>query len=240
MASDMPLADELAALFARMSGVLLSRATVDRALRLLTSLAAEVFAGTSGAGITLLDEHGERATSAATDPVVERLDAAQYQSGQGPCLTTSRQRIAVRVEDLLEERRWPEWIETVAGTGVRSALSVPLIADTEALGTFKLYATRPGLYGEREERLLTMFAAQAAILLANMRTTQDAEHLSDALAGALRARDVLSVAKGVIMGRDGVDERTAFLTLVGLAGRQGRTVREAAEDLARASFRRRR
>ncbi|MFD2415223.1 GAF and ANTAR domain-containing protein [Amycolatopsis pigmentata] len=240
MAAEMPLADELGAMFARMSGLLLSRETVEEALRSITALAAEVFAGTTGAGVTLLDEHGERATSAATDPVVERLDSAQYQLGEGPCLTAWRQRTTIRIDDLREERRWPEWTAAVTGTGVRSALSVPLVGKADGLGALKVYATRPGVYGEREEQLLTMFAAQAAILLTNMRTAQDAGHISDALTEALRARDALSMAKGVIMGRDGVDERTAFLTLVEDAGRQGRTVRDAADELARASFRRRR
>jgi GAF domain-containing protein len=240
MAADMPLADELGAVFARMSGLLLSRETVDKALRSITSLAVEVFSGTAGAGITLLDEHGERTTSAATDPVVERLDAAQYQLGEGPCLTAWQQRAAIRIDELREERRWPEWTAAVTGTGLRSALSVPLVGDARGLGALKVYATRPGVYGEREEQLLTMFATQAAILLANMRTAQDAGHISGALTEALRARDALSVAKGIIMGRDGVDERTAFLTLVEDAGRQGRTVGDAADDLARTSFRRRR
>lgn len=240
MAADMPLADELGAMFARMSGLLLSRQTAERALRSITSLAAEVFAGTTGAGITLLDERGERATSAATDPVVERLDSAQYQLGEGPCLTAWHQGLTVRIEDLRQERRWPQWAAAVTATGVRSALSVPLVADADGLGALKVYATRPGLYGDREEQLLTMFATQTALLLANLRTARDAEHISEALTEALRTRDALSLAKGVIMGRDGVDERTAFLTLVEDAGRQGRTVRDVADDLARTSFRRRR
>jgi GAF domain-containing protein len=240
MPAEMSLTDELGAMYARMSGLLLSRETVGRALLSITSLAAEVFAGTAGAGITLLDEHGERATSAATDEVVERLDSVQYQLGEGPCLTAWQEGTTVRIDDLREERRWPRWTGAVTGTGVRSALSVPLVAEADGLGALKVYATRPGSYGDREEQLLAMFATQTAILLANMRTAQDAEHLTDALIEALQARDALSVAKGIIMGRDGVDERTAFLTLVEDAGRQGRTLRDVAQDLARASFRRRR
>jgi Stage II sporulation protein E (SpoIIE) len=86
MAVELPLVEELGAVFARASGLLLSREVVRTALSLITSLAEEAFPGTGGAGITLLDEHGARVTAAATDAVVERADRLQYQLGQGPCL----------------------------------------------------------------------------------------------------------------------------------------------------------
>src|SRR5688500_5012784 len=109
MNHDLPLADELAAVSARMSGLLLSRETVGTALDLVTSLAGEALAGTAGAGVTLLDEHGRRTTAAATDPVVEHLDGLQYDLREGPCLTAWEQRHVVRVDDIAEDDGWPRW-----------------------------------------------------------------------------------------------------------------------------------
>ena len=79
------------------SGLLLSTETVSSALELITTLVAETVSDVDGAGVTLLDEHGERTTAAATDPVVTHADALQYELGDGPCLTAWAQRVTVRV-----------------------------------------------------------------------------------------------------------------------------------------------
>jgi GAF domain-containing protein len=238
MAEELPLADEMGAVFARVSGLLLSEEVVDTALSLLTALAADLFPGTAGAGITLVDEHGERLSAAATNPLVLRADRLQYEMGEGPCLAAWEQRAVVRVDDLGAETRWPAWVRAAAGLGLRSTLSAALVAGATSLGALKLYGVREHAYGEREEHLLTMFATQAAILLANMRTMRDAQRISDRLRDSMRARDAVTLAKGIIMARDGVDARTAFLTLVDAARQQGRTVRQEAERLAHSTVRR--
>ena len=58
MAQGLPLAEELSAVYARMSGLLLSEETVNTAVGLVTSLAQDCIPGTAGAGVTLIDEGG--------------------------------------------------------------------------------------------------------------------------------------------------------------------------------------
>lgn len=239
MSSDAPVADELAGVFARVSGLLLSAETVDAALKLVTSLAVQTVPGTAGAGITLPDPRGGRVTTAATDAVVGRADASQYQLGRGPCLTAWQDRVVVRIDDLAEDDRWPDWARQAAGLGLRSSLSVPLVAGTQTLGALKVYAREPHAYGPWEEHVLTLFASQAAVLLANLRTARDAERVTERLRDSLRGREVVALAKGIIMARDGVDERAAFLTLTDVAARRRTTVRQAAERLARSTARHR-
>src|SRR5215213_2879162 len=166
MPTDLPLADELSAIFARMSGLLLSEETVTTAVRLVTSLATDTIPGTVGAGVTLIDEAGRKATTGASDPLVERADSLQYQLGQGPCLTAWAGRTVVRIDDIPADPRWPEWSAAVEPLGLWAALSAPLVAGDVALGAIKVYADRPHAYDALAERLLWMFAAQAAILLA--------------------------------------------------------------------------
>ncbi|MBB5957977.1 GAF domain-containing protein [Saccharothrix tamanrassetensis] len=238
MESELPLADELAAVFVRVSGLLLSTETVNTALTQITALAKETFPGTVGAGITLLDPDGNRVTAAATDAVVERADHLQYELGQGPCLAAWEERTVVRIDDLDRDGRWPDWVQAMTGVGLRSALSAPMVVGEEAMGAMKVYSPEAGVYGEREEHLLTMFASQAGILLANMRTREDARRVSDDLREAMRGRDVITLAKGVIMARDGADERTAFLTLADTARQRRETLRQASEHLVQSTIRR--
>ncbi|MDQ2583776.1 GAF and ANTAR domain-containing protein [Saccharothrix yanglingensis] len=240
MAAGRSTADELAGVFARVSGLLLTTETVNTALKLLTSLARQVVPGAAGSGITLLDERGERVTAAATDAVVERADALQYRLGRGPCLTSWQDHVVVRVDDLTRDERWPDWSRPAAGLGLRAVLCAPLVAGARSLGALKVYAREPDVHGSREQQVLTLFASQAAVLLANARTARDAERISDRLRDSLREREVISVAKGIVMARDGVDERAAFLALTDAARQQGSTLRQAAERLAQSTVRRRR
>lgn len=237
---DPDLAGDLGLVFARVSGLLLSRDQVQTALSLLTSLVTETVPGTAGAGISLLDDTGTRTTVAATAEEVRRADGLQYQLDEGPCLTAWREHTVVRADDLRQEPRWPAWAEAAVEAGVGSCVSAPLVAGSRSLGALTIYGGGPGVGGDRTEHVLAMFASQAAVLLSNVRSAEDADRVGDALGQRLRGRDVISLAKGIVMGRDGVDEHTAFLTLVDAARLHRRTVRDEAERLAGATVRRRR
>ena len=67
---------DLAAALSQMAGLVLSRETVDTALHLVTTLAADTAGGTMGAAVTVVDEHGKR-SRAASDPTVEQADGLQ-------------------------------------------------------------------------------------------------------------------------------------------------------------------
>jgi GAF domain-containing protein len=231
------LAFELTGVFARMSGLLLSEQTVQTSLLLITSLAEETLPATVGSGVTLVDEEGHRTTSAASSRVVERADALQYELDEGPCLAAYAQRRALRIDDLAAETRWPRWTDAVLPLGLRASLSVPLVAGDVTRGAVKVYSDTAEAYGEREERLLTMFAAQAAVLVANVQAYEAAGRLSEALKNALRDRDAIAMARGVLMEREKITEDAAFRMLVSLAGQRGTAMGSVASELLRSTSR---
>ena len=65
-----------------------------------------------------------------------------------------------------------------------------------------------------------------------------ARRLSGGLKGALRSRDLIATAKGILMARDGVAEEAAFAALVVGAQREHKTLRDAAHCLLRSTVRR--
>jgi len=237
---ELPLSDELAGVFARMSGLLLSSETVGSVLRLVTKLAQDTIPDTAGAGVSMLDPDGSRVTTAATDDLVEQADRIQYEIGSGPCLVAWADRTVVRVDDLAHDTRWPHWARRAHELGLRTSLSAPLVAADAGLGALKVYGVRPGVYGAREESLLRMFATQAAILVANAKSYADARRVSVGLQAAMRRRDVVNIAKGVLMAQGHVDEQTAFLQLAKAAQEGNESLVEAAEHLVRATLRPRR
>jgi GAF domain-containing protein len=236
---DLPLAEELAAVSARMSGLLLSGETVESALALISSLARETIPGSCGAGVSVIDEH-QRRSSGSTDERVREADGLQYELDQGPCLAAAAQRGVVRIDDVTEDRRWPVWSEAVARLGLRSVMSAAMVAGDVSVGAIKVYSDEPHAFDQRSEQLLTMFAAQAAMLVAHLQTSNRAQRLSDGLRQAIHSRDAVSIAKGILMGRHGVDEDTAFGMLLARCDQDGSTVMEAALTIVDSVVRRRR
>jgi GAF domain-containing protein len=238
MVQGLPLADELAAVFARMSGLLMSEETTSTAVNLVTALATEAIPGAVGAGVTLVDDRGGKTTSGASDPVVEKADSMQYELDEGPCLSAWARRALVRVDEIGSDGRWPRWSRAVEPLGLRAALSAPLVAGDRSLGAIKVYAQQPGAFDRHAEHLLVMFAAQAAILLANVQSMESARRLSDGLKDALRSRDVIATAKGIVMAREGIGEELALAVLVASGQREHKTLRDTAHALAKSTVRR--
>lgn len=240
--SELPLAEELGRVYAQMSGFVLSEKTIEISLHLVTSLALETFDGSIGAGVTLIDGDGRKTSAGATNELVAEADDLQYRLNEGPCLTACGQLALVRMDDVQTDSRWPRWREAAQDLGVRSTLSAPLVFQGRALGAVKVYGREAGCFDERSDVLLGRFADQAAILLTNVSglsgvDSQDqADRLSDRLRQALRARNSIALASGILMERHGVSEEAAFLRLVESARVAGRElVAEAAEVIESAT-----
>ena len=119
-------------------------------------------------------------------------------------------------------------------------MSAPLVAGEEPLGAIKVYAEDPGTFDERAGHLLTLFAAQAAVLVANVQSHERAKRLSEGMREAIRGRDAVNLAKGVLMARSNLDEDTAMALLVRRAEQDGTSVAETARALVDSAVRRRR
>jgi GAF domain-containing protein len=224
---------DLAAALTQMAGLVLSRETVDTALELVTTLAATTTAGTLGAAVTVVDEHGRR-SRAASNAATEEADALQYELDEGPCLTAWRTREVVRIDDTTTDGRWPRWNEAASRLGVRSVLSAPLLVGEESIGAMKVYCERPMNYGPHDEHVMRLLAGQAAILLANTQSLQEARRLSRQLTEALASRDAVARATGVLLAQGAASEQEAFATLAAAAREAHRPVQEVARALVAA------
>jgi GAF domain-containing protein len=211
----------------QMSGLVLSRETVDTALELVTTLAATATAGTLGSAVTVVDEHGKR-SRAASNQAAEQADALQYEFDEGPCLTAWRTGELVRIDDTTTDGRWPRWNEAAGRLGVRSVLSAPLLVGNESIGAMKVYCERPMNYNRHDEQVMRLLAAQAAILLANTQSLQGARRLSRQLTAALASRDAIAQATGVLLAQGAASRRDAFTTLAATARQSERRLEDVA------------
>jgi GAF domain-containing protein len=221
---------QLTSILHEMGAVVLAAETVETIVELVIRSAAATIPQTTGAGVTLMDARGARSV-AASDPLVEQSDALQYELGAGPCLTAWRDQVNVRIDDVTTEDRWPEWCASAAGLGVRAMLSVPLVTGGRSTGAIKVYSSTPGAYDERDEHLLTLFAEQAAILLANSQSLADARRLSTDLTHALDSRDVIGQAKGALIAQGAANDDAAFAMLVSASQRSQTKLHDVARQL---------
>jgi GAF domain-containing protein len=154
------------------------------------------------AGISLLGDNGKPTTGVFTDPETPEIDAAQYESGAGPCLDSWRTGTVVRL-DVMEQAVdvYPEFATRALAYGVRSSLSLPLVAGDEAVGALNLYSRATDGFTDEDEATGRVLASAAAIVLVNASAYWQAAQLSEQLTQAMQSRAVIEQAKGILMAR---------------------------------------
>ena len=231
--------EELSLVVARSAGAMMAPGTVEASLRLLVEVVLETVPGADACAVTVLDAAVRGSTSVAGDELAARADELQYAAGEGPCLEAVARRGRTLVDDARTDARWPRWAVGVGALGLRSVLSTPLVAGDAVLGAVKVYGRAPHAFDARSERLLALYAAQAAVLQAALRAAERGRHLSAELKGALRSRDVVNTARGILVERERVDERTALAVLAAQAEESGRPLHVVARSVVDAATRRR-
>ena len=71
--------------------------------QLVTELAYDTIAASSGSGVTLIDDAGRRSAAATSQSPVQDADALQYELNEGPCLDAVWDRETVISDDLAHD-----------------------------------------------------------------------------------------------------------------------------------------
>jgi putative methionine-R-sulfoxide reductase with GAF domain len=204
--------------------------SLDTNLQQVAALAVRNVAGADFAGITLLRD-GRPTTAAFTDPASPEIDAAQYETGNGPCLDAYHQNTIFKVEDTRTETRWPEFAKAAADHGVLSTLSLPLTAGPGAIGALNMYSNAVNGFVDDDEA--AVFGVQAAIVLSNAQAFWAAQQLASDLEIALKSRADIEQAKGIIIGTRRCSPDAAFDILVKQSQHENRKLRDVAREIVR-------
>jgi hypothetical protein len=119
--------------FARVARSLAAMDDVQNTLQQIVDIAADVMPGADHAAVSLVMRRREVQTPASTDEVCNKIDQAQYDTGQGPCLDAIWEQEVVKIDDLAQGDRWPEFAKTPVSLGIRSMLSFRLFTDEDTL-----------------------------------------------------------------------------------------------------------
>lgn len=184
--------------------------SVQPALDQVTHACVDLF-GVTGSGIMLVDEQNAARYVAATDGPGRILETVEAETGQGVCTEAFVTNRTVASSDLLDEtQRWPDLAAAVVPHQVRAVLGVPVRLGAVPVGTLDVYLNRPHHWDEAEGAALTRYSEVVAATLTAALQAHTAGELADQLQYALDYRVTIERAIGYLMGRDRIDDVTAF------------------------------
>lgn len=201
-----PLPPGIAEALSQVARRLEAEPSVEHTLRAVVATAMANIPGVEFGGISLV-ERGEIRTVAPSDEIVTRIDKTQYKLAEGPCVNSITDHRAYRTGNLAREPRWPRFGPETAAMGVLSMLSFRLYTSADTLGALNLYSSAEDAFDVESQHIGELFAVHAAIALGSSQQESN-------LLAALGTRDVIGMAKGILMERHHVADDRAFTILV--------------------------
>ena len=180
--------------------------------------------GCDHAGITLV-HHEQLSSPAVSDDVVARVDALQFEYGQGPCVDAVRESEVVHSGDIARDGRWPVWgPRTASETGVRSMMCFRLFTSKDTIGALNLYADREAAFDDEDREHGLALAAHVALAIV-------ASQQIETLHVGLDTRTTIGQATGMLMERFSLSPDVAFKVLKRVSQDSNRKLRDVALEL---------
>ena len=208
----------------------LGKGELRGALNAVVEASAAVF-GADGAGVMLIDDQQALHYVGATDGRAAALEAAQEETGEGPCIDSLVHDTVVFTADLPCDDRWPRLTQQIGDLGVRAILGTPLRLGMGAIGSLNVYRFEPWDWGEADIQGVQAYAQVVEELLGAAVLARQRHTIVDQLSRALEHRVVIERAVGVLMATEGVDAVRAFDGLRRAARSRRVRVSELAEEI---------
>lgn len=182
--------------------------------------------------VTVVDRKGFR-TAAATSDVVHEVDLVQYELDEGPCVAASEEHQTFEIESMPNEERWPRYTPHAVKAGIGSSISLPLYGGEGTSGAVNVYSYSERAFGDDDLLVAGEFARRAGVVLANAGAFAAQRELAEQLREAVKTREIIGKAIGILMEREGIDDDAAF-SMLRTASQNGNVkLRDIAEELVR-------
>ncbi|MEU3346255.1 GAF and ANTAR domain-containing protein [Streptomyces sp. NPDC006700] len=201
-------------------------ATPHSTMRTAVRLAVGLLPGAEHAGISVLERGSGRSAVAWTDEVVRTAEASGDADGGGPEPYWDHLWHAPVVH--LTDSEAEDGGASLAGLGLRSALALRLRADKRRLTVLTVYARKPGVFDDAATRVGRLFTAHVSLAL-------DSVTVREQLTEAMRTRDLIGQATGILMERLNIDAAEAFDSLVRASQRENVKLRDLARRIVDAN-----
>lgn len=163
----------------------------------LADLAVSTIEGCDSASIAVMDR--VLAPSVATTEIAADIDALQRHAGGGPSFDAMAYALPLCLNDLATDTDWPSFGAAAAAAGASSLLTIPL---GDAGGVFNLYGSRPEAFTAQARAVALVIALLADQVRVSADPADDPHERAANLRAALRAKELIAQAQGIIMGRE--------------------------------------
>jgi GAF domain-containing protein len=223
--------ENLVTVLQQMAEVLQSQRTLGAALAGIAEAATVSVPGCDAASIAV-SIAGRPATAAITARVALELDMVQYDTQDGPCLTSFGTMRTVRVDLVEQGDDFPHFAPAARRKGIRGVLSIPATWGDVVVGTLNLYS-RSGTFDETAVSIGAILAAQVAIAVSRSPEFAAARSVvEEAQRNADDEADV-NLATGLLMVNEGCTAEQADGLLRRAATADEQTILEIAQRIIR-------
>jgi hypothetical protein len=201
----------------------LSPADLDETLANITSAAVEVLPEVRYASITVKHADGRLETFAPTDELILDIDAAQYELQEGPCYEAAVDTAHLEAPHLAQDTRFPRYAPVAVSFGIQAQAGIRLFDAPASNGALNLYSEEPGAF-DGFDAVSELFAHQATVALGYARHVANLEN-------AIKTRQLVGQAVGIMMERHQLDDARAFAFLARLSSHENVKLRNIAERI---------
>ena len=215
----------------QLAEVLQTQRTLGTALANIAEAATLSVPGCDAASIAISLE-GRPSTAAITARVAIELDMVQYDTHDGPCLTSFRTMSTVRVDLVEGDGAFPHFAVAARRKGVRGVLSVPAAWGGQVIGTLNLYSPT-GPFDETAITVASVLAAQVAIAVSRSPEFAAARNVVEEAQRTVEDHSDVNLATGLLMVNEGCTAEQAEALLRHAALQDEQTILDIAQRIIR-------
>jgi GAF domain-containing protein len=213
----------------QLAEVLQRQETLGAALATIAEAATASVPRCDAATVALSIE-GRPITAAMTARFALELDLVQYDTHDGPCLTSLRTMSSLRLDVAEEDQAFPHFTREARLRGVRGVLSVPATWGDDVVATLNLYS-RTGRFDETAASVAAVLSAQVAIAVSRSPEFVAARSVVEHGQRDLEDQAEVQVATGLLMVNEACTPEQAEGLLRSAAAQDEETVVEIARRI---------
>ena len=215
----------LAVVFGELAASLDAHDDVGQTLDSVVQLAVETVPGCDFAGVSWSRTGEQIETPAATDDVVRRCDAVQYEFTEGPCVESATEGGPRVITDMAADNRWPAFARRCVELGMNSLMSCQLSSPRATMGALNLYSRSAHAFDDPDvQQIAMLYANHASVALAHRVLETD-------LKTAIETRGLIGQAIGILTERHRVTPQQGFDLLIRASQRVHIKVRDLAAQV---------
>jgi GAF domain-containing protein len=223
------VSEDLVNALEQLADVLQRHDTLGTALANIAEAATQSVPRCDAATIALSIE-GRPITAAMTARVALELDLVQYDTHDGPCLTSFRTMSTLRLDIAEAGDTFPHFAKAAEDQGVLGVLSVPAVWDDRIVATLNLYS-RVGVFDETAVSVATVLGSQIAIAVSRSPEFAAARGVVEQGQRDLEDRSQVQIATGLLMVNEACTVEQAEGLLRSAAAIDEKTVVEIAQRI---------